>query len=152
MLDLKIVRIANQCSEQYLTFLLSQCLNIKEISLGINTHISDKVWSDVLVKNGMSKLEKIHIQKCTKVLLINLFGKLDISHCSHFQVTMHGIELLLVNCNRLKTIMDLTFFEGIHKTELTNLKLRIKEQNLDIEVDDNSHKTIDLNGNNFMNY
>ena len=31
------------------------------------TEISDKVWSDVLAKNSLAKLEKISCQKCTKV-------------------------------------------------------------------------------------
>jgi hypothetical protein len=65
---------------------------------------------------------------------------------------MHSIELMLANCDRLKSIMDLAYFEGIHENELKILKLSIREQNLDIELEDNSHKTIDLNDSNFMNY
>jgi hypothetical protein len=86
MSNLEIIRIASQCSEQYLTFLLSQCLNIKEIMLGISTSISDKVWSDVLVTNGMRKLEKIHIQKCSKVhfLKSNYIGNLFLIELSQF--------------------------------------------------------------------
>ena len=67
LLDLELVRIHSVCSEHYLTFLLQQCFNVKEISLGMMTEISDKVWSDVLAKNSLAKLEKISCQKCTKV-------------------------------------------------------------------------------------
>ena len=67
LLDLELVRIHSVCSEHYLTFLLQQCINVKEISLGMMTDISDKVWSDVLAKNSLQKLEKISCQKCTKV-------------------------------------------------------------------------------------
>ena len=67
LLDLELVRIHSVCSEHYLTFLLQQCINVKEISLGMMTEISDKVWSDVLAKNSLAKLEKISCQKCTKV-------------------------------------------------------------------------------------
>ena len=31
---------------------------------------------------------------------------------------MHGIELLLANCDQLKSLMDLTYFEGISEEEL----------------------------------
>ena len=70
MIDLEIIKIVSACSEQYLTFLLSQCLNVKEIFLGMQTSISDQVWADVLAKNSLSQLEKITIQKCSKVINI----------------------------------------------------------------------------------
>ena len=72
LLDLELVRIHSVCSEHYLTFLLQQCFNVKEISLGMMTEISDKVWSDVLAKNSLAKLEKISCQKCTKVCTFHI--------------------------------------------------------------------------------
>jgi hypothetical protein len=35
----------------------------------MSTSISDKVWSEVLAKNSLSKLETIEIQKCSKVFI-----------------------------------------------------------------------------------
>ena len=67
MLDLEIIRIVSEISEAHLTLLLSQCINVREIFMGMSTEISDKVWSDVLAKNSLSRLETIEIQKCTKV-------------------------------------------------------------------------------------
>ena len=67
LLDLEVVRIVSPCTEQYLVFVLQQCINVKEIFIGMLTDISDKVWADVLAKNGLQKLEKINIQKCSKV-------------------------------------------------------------------------------------
>jgi len=75
MIDLEIIKIVSQCSEQYLTFLLSQCLNVREIFLGMQTSISDRVWADVLAKNSLSHLEKITIQKCSKVLELQQLDK-----------------------------------------------------------------------------
>ena len=40
--------------------------------MGMSTSISDKVWSEVLAKNSLSKLENIEIQKCTKVFIQNI--------------------------------------------------------------------------------
>ena len=76
LLDLEIVRIVSPCAEKYLTFLLQQCINVKEIFIGMLTDISDKVFSDVLAKNSLSRLEKLNIQKCTKVSK-NLFDIFD---------------------------------------------------------------------------
>ena len=71
MLDLEIIRITTEMSEKHLILLLSQCINVKEIFMGLSTSISDKVWSEVLTKNSFNKLEKINIQKCSKVNLSN---------------------------------------------------------------------------------
>ena len=57
LLDLEILKISSMCSERTLTFLLSQCINVKEIYMGMTTCISDQVWSDVFTKNSKSKLE-----------------------------------------------------------------------------------------------
>merc|ERR1712020_708306 len=47
MLDLEIIRIVSEISENHLILLLSQCINVKEIFMGMSTSISDKVWSEV---------------------------------------------------------------------------------------------------------
>ena len=68
LLDLEILKISSMCSERTLTFLLSQCINVKEIYMGMTTCIiSDQVWSDVFTKNSLSRLERLKIQKCSKV-------------------------------------------------------------------------------------
>ena len=69
LLDLEILKISSMCSERTLTFLLSQCINVKEIYMGMTTCISDQVWSDVFTKNSLSRLERLKIQKCSKVSL-----------------------------------------------------------------------------------
>merc|ERR1712062_290505 len=133
LLDLELVRIHSVCSEYYLTFLLQQCFNVKEISLGMMTEISDKVWSDVLAKNSLAKLEKISCQKCTKV-------------------TMYGIELLLANCDNLRRILDICDFEGISEQERELLIKRTQEQNLTITFEEKLKRYMDvaLEGGNFM--
>merc|ERR1712156_248510 len=134
MLDLEIIRIVSEISENHLILLLSQCINVKEIFMGMSTSISDKTWSEVLVKTSLSRLETIEIQKCSKV-------------------TMHGIELLLANCDKLTSLKDMTYFDGVTSEELENLKTRIKESNLNIifeDTKDEANKNIFIDDN-FMN-
>ena len=64
---------------------------------------------------------------------------------------MHGIELLLANCDRLTRLKDLTYFEGVTPEEIKKLKTRINDMNLNIcfgdsGKDDNNPLTDD----NFM--
>ena len=133
LLDLEILKISSMCSERTLTFLLSQCINVKEIYMGMTTCISDQVWSDVFTKNSLSHLECLKIQKCSKV-------------------TMYGIELLLANCDQLTSLMNLTYFEGIKEEELQQFEQKIKAQNLNLQLEEQNTDIYDVSDSNFMNY
>ena len=65
---------------------------------------------------------------------------------------MHGIELLLANCDRLTRLTDVTYFEGVTPEDIKKLKKRIKEMNLNIFFDDSgkNDKNIIIDDN-FMN-
>jgi len=47
MLDLEMLKIVSNCDGKYLSFMVGQCLNIKELSIGMNTGISDEVFMKV---------------------------------------------------------------------------------------------------------
>ena len=47
---------------------------------------------------------------------------------------MHGVELLIANCDHLKSLMDLTYFEGISEEELQQFEQKIISQNLDLRL------------------
>ena len=72
LLELEEVKISSNCSEKTLTFLLCQCINVKQIYMGMMTSVSDQVWSDVLAKNSLCYLEHLKILKSSKV---SIFGK-----------------------------------------------------------------------------
>ena len=65
---------------------------------------------------------------------------------------MHGIELLLANCDQLTSLMDLTYFEGISENELKQLHKRVKKQNLNLVLEEVSTNLYDVSDSNFMNY
>ncbi len=46
LLDLEALKIISNCDGKYLSFIISNCINLKELSLGMNNKISD----DVIVK------------------------------------------------------------------------------------------------------
>ena len=125
MLDLHTITIVSDCSADLLTFILSFCLNVKHIALGMHTEISDNVLENVLQNNRLAKLETISIQKADKNL------------------TTNGIELLILNCENLKALKDPTCFEGVSENEVNILKLRIREENLDLMIEDEPEKVRD---------
>merc|ERR1711997_1027888 len=128
MLDLHTIKIVGDCTAELLTFILSTCLNVKHIFLGMNTDISDRVWENILQNNTLSNLETISIQKSGKGF------------------TIKGIELLILNYDNLKVLKDPTCFEGIHENEVKILKLRIREENLDLMLEEEPEKVRDPSG------
>ena len=128
MLDLHTLKIVGECSEDLLTFILSFCLNVKYVSLGMSTKISDQVLQNVLVNNRLAKLETLSIQK------------------SGQDLTMKGIELIMENCDNLKFFKDPTCFGGVHENEVKILKLKIKEENLDLLLEEEPVKVRDPSG------
>ena len=66
-------------------------------------------------------------------------------------MTIHGIEILLANCDKLTTLMDLSYFEGIHEDEARLLKQRVKEQNINLKLEEDRSQIMDLVESNFMN-
>ena len=128
MLDLHTLKIVGECSEDLLTFILSFCLNVKYVSLGMSTKISDEVLQNVLVNNRLAKLETLSIQK------------------SGQNLTMKGIELIMENCDNIKFFKDPTCFGGVHENEVKILKLKIKEENLDLLLEEEPVKVRDPSG------
>ena len=128
MLDLHTLKVIGTCSANLLTFILSFGLNVKHISLGTNTEISDNVWENVLEDNRLAHLETLAIQKSGK------------------SFTVKGIELLILSCDKLKVLKDPTSFEGVHENEVKILKLRIREENLDLRLEEEPVKLRDPSG------
>jgi hypothetical protein len=50
MLDLEILKIGSRCDDKYLAFMIGNCINIKELTLGVNLvqpafFVTDAQWS-----------------------------------------------------------------------------------------------------------
>ena len=112
------LKIATFCSENYVAFLIKPCLNVKHLFVGDNNAISDATWIEILNKNSLSRLETISIHKCGP------------------RMTMVGVDLLIHHCSKLRVLKDLTYFSGIHPNEIKILQLRIREENMDLSLDD----------------
>ena len=63
---------------------------------------------------------------------------------------MHGIELLLANCDNLRIILDIHYFEGVSPKERELLIKRTQEQNLNIVFEEKLKTYMDLEEENFM--
>ena len=65
---------------------------------------------------------------------------------------MHGIELLLANCDQLTSLMDLTYFECISEEELQQFEQKIRSQNLDLQLKETNANLFDVSDSNSMNH
>lgn len=83
MLNLRTIKLVSRVSAKYLVLILSQCPNVREIFMGMNTEISDECLAEIMMRNPLADLEEITIQRSK-------------------HMTMDGINLLLDNCNKLK--------------------------------------------------
>ena len=83
MLNLRTIKLVSRVTVRYLILILSQCLNVTEIFMGMNTDISDESIGEILVKNPLQDLEELTIQR------------------SKF-MTIAGINMILDHCNKLK--------------------------------------------------
>ena len=118
MMMVENLSLSTRCSTKFAVLVLTQCLNVKHIYLGMDNVICDTTLLEILQKNALSKLETLSIRKCGE------------------KMTMVGVNLLIHHCHRLKLIKDLNYFTGIHENEIKILQLRIREENLDLSLDD----------------
>ena len=132
MLELEMVKIISHCSSDYIEFLLSQCLNVKQIYLGMNTGISDETIYKILANNCLAQLEVLSIQKAGK------------------KMTMESVETLIMNCPKLKKIKDLTYVGGIHENEIKILQCKIRDENLNLLLEDEKSNFVDPSDSAFV--
>lgn len=114
-LDVENLNITSEIGRSMLTMIMSMCLNLKQISLGMNTSISDDVLGDVFMVNN---LHHLHTFKCAQSRLL----------------TKKSVMLLLDNCRFLTTCLDLEYWEGINSLELASLKDYFKNNNTKLKM------------------
>ena len=83
MLNLRTIKLVSRVTVKYLVLILSQCYNVTEIFMGMNTEINDASIAEILAKNPLQDLEELTIQR------------------SKF-MTVTGINLILDTCDKLK--------------------------------------------------
>ena len=112
-LDLESISIANPCPEKLLIILLSLCINVKKINLGINCGITDSTFEKIFPSNKFQYLEELEIKKNDKL-------------------TMKTVNNLLLYCDNIKSILDVDEWSKVNKSELAELKYHIKESNINL--------------------
>ena len=121
MMMVEKLSLSTRCSTNFAVLVISQCLNVRHLYLGMDNGIGDATLLKILQKNALSKLETLSIRKCGE------------------KMTMVGVNLLIHHCHRLKLLKDLTYFSGVHENEIKILQLRIREENLDLSLADDKN-------------
>jgi len=112
-LDLETISIASQCPEKLLVVILSLCINVKKINLGMNCGIGDSTFDQILSNNKFQYLEEIDIKK-------------------NDELTMKTLSSLLLYCDNLRSILDVDEWSKVNKSDLAELKYHMKESNIDL--------------------
>lgn len=99
----------------HLEFLLTHCVNIKNIHLGSSTGIGHDLMIKILNRNPMRHLEELRI----------LYSS-DLSICT--------VDKLLASCPKLRVLSELESWNSITKEELAYFKEYIEKSNFALDI------------------
>ena len=116
-LDLEIISIASQCPGKLLTLLLSLCINVKKLNIGINCGVNDEIFDNVFSNNKFQYLEKVEIKK-------------------NSELTLATLSNLLLYCDNLQSVLDVEEWSQVDKADLEELKYHMKENNIDLVLEE----------------
>ena len=132
MMMVENLSISTKCSENFIILVLTYCLNVKHLYIGMDNGFGDATLFEIFKKNSLSQLETISIAKCGE------------------KMTMVGVNILIYQCKKLRLIKDLRYFTGIHENEVKILQLRMREENLDLSFDEKKDVVRDPSDSTFI--
>ena len=132
MMMIENLSISTRCSPDFMAHVIMQCLNVKHVYIGMDNGFCDETVFTILKENSLSRLETISIPKCGE------------------KMTMAGIDILIQTCKSLRLLKDLRYFSGVHENEVKILQLRMREENLDLWLDDQQDIVRDPSDTNFI--
>ena len=111
--DLEVISITNPCPEMLMVILLSLCINVKKLNLGINCGITDSTFDQIFLNNKFQYLEEVEIK-------------------NNDELTMKTLSNLLLYCDNIKRILDVDEWSKVNKSDLAELKDHMKENNINL--------------------
>lgn len=99
----------------HLEFLLTHCINIKNIHLGSSTGIGHDLMVKILSRNPMRNLEELRI----------LYSS---------DLSIRTVDLLLASCMNLRVLSELESWNGITREELKYFKEYIEKNNFELDI------------------
>lgn len=124
-LNVEKLNITSEIGPQLLICIISMCLNLTHLSLGMNTSISDLVLQSILSVNSLQHLQHF---KCAQTS----------------QLTMQSVDLLLFHCPCLTACISLEYWEGITSSQLDRFRDRLRRDNIMLETTDDVGKEEDF--------
>ena len=101
--------ISCPCPEPLLVLLLSACLNLKKLVIGMTPDIADSTFQEVFSTNRLQVAAKGQML-CTHPLTQHL-ETLEIRQNSG--LTLLTLSCLLVQCDNLHTVLDVAGWQGV---------------------------------------
>jgi len=116
-LDVEKLNITSEIGPQQLICLVSMCLNLTHLSLGMHTSISDLALQNILSTNCLQYLQHF---KCAQTS----------------NLTMKSVDLLLLTCPNLTACLSMEYWEGISSMELDSFKDQLRRENMKLLTSD----------------
>lgn len=105
----------SESAPNIIEFLLVHACHLKSVQFGSTAWFNDDTVSKVLAKGALKEIEEIRILRS-------------------YELTMRAVNLLLDSCPKLNILAEMDGWEGISQLELTQLRKRIREENLDLDT------------------
>jgi hypothetical protein len=116
-LDLEEISISNQCSENLLVKILSLCINIKKLILGMHCQITDECFDNIFPHNKFQYLEHIEIRK-------------------NDLLTMKTLSNILLYCDNIVSILDIDGWSRVDSDDLEELREHMRVNNIKIVLEE----------------
>ena len=100
--------ISCPCPEPLLILLLSACLNLRKLVIGMTPDIGDSTFQQVFSTNRLqvAMKDQLYATECTQHL-----ETLEIRQNS--RLTLLTLSCLLVQCDNLHTVLDIAGWQGV---------------------------------------
>jgi len=105
----------SESAPNVIEFLLVHARKLKSVQFGSTAWFNDDTVAKVLSKGALKMVEEIRILRS-------------------YELTMKAVNALLESCPNLHVLAEMDGWEGICAAELTRLRKRIKEENLDLDT------------------
>lgn len=113
--NLKKFTLVSTCTENQLSFVLSNCLNVEFVHIGTAVQLTDDFVEKLLDKNPLIHLKELRIMQ------------------SEF-LTIASVERIIHSCMSLQTLVELECWSMLTETDIEYIKNYIKINNFNIDV------------------
>jgi len=113
--------VTSNVASEYITWLCTAAPRLRVLHLGSTTQVRDSTFPELIAKGALSDLEELQIEKSSNLSMVTL-------------------DALIGGCKELRSVGDLSQWEGISGPDLGQMRQLAHEQNLQLDL--SSHQVL----------